>query len=113
MIKRTGSFIFTEEGDVLIVKILGEIDHHCAVAVRGEIDELIYKCRPKILKLDLSSVGFMDSSGLGLIMGRYSLMSKLGGDTVVSDPSEGTLKILTLAGIGKIIKIERTKKVKK
>ncbi len=113
MIKRTGSFTYESDGDMLTVKILGEIDHHCAVSVRGDIDELIYKCRPKMLRIDLSEVGFMDSSGLGLIMGRYSLMSKLGGETVVKDPCEPISRILSLAGIGKIIRIERTKKSRK
>ena len=58
------------EGDVLSVRIEGEVDHHSAVSLREEVDREILEVRPKRLELDLSGVSFMDSSGIGLIMGR-------------------------------------------
>ena len=98
----------------MTVVLQGEIDHHSAVAVRSAIDEKIYELRPRSFSLDLSRIDFMDSSGLGLIMGRYSLMQKLGGDFCVLNPSERVLKIFSLSGLGKIIKVKNDgKEVKK
>ncbi len=100
------------EGE-LYVRLWGEIDHHSAATLRGDIDTLIYEKRPGRLLLDLSRVGFMDSSGLGLIIGRYSLMRELGGSMAILDPTEPIVKILNLAGIKRIIAIEKTKEAKK
>lgn len=100
------------EGDFregnLYVLLRGEIDHHSAVSVRSSIDEKLYELRPKKVVMDLSKIDFMDSSGLGLIMGRYALMQKLGGEFLIADPSDRVLKILELSGLGRIIKIEKT-----
>ena len=54
----------------------------------------------------MSSVGFMDSSGLGLIMGRYAVMKELGGEVVVQNPSPAIEKIMLLAGMERVVKIE-------
>ena len=91
----------------LKIKLNGEIDHHSAVSVRSLIDEKLYEYRPSHAVMDLSSIDFMDSSGLGLIMGRYALMKKLGGDFLIYEPGERVMKILELAGMGRIIKIEK------
>lgn len=95
------------DGEVILVRLFGEIDHHSAAGVRSELDELIFEKRPKKMILDLSEIGFMDSSGLGLIMGRYSLIKDFGGLLVLRDPNQSTMKILKLAGMEKIIKIEK------
>ena len=92
----------------LSVLLRGEIDHHSAVSVRSAIDEKLYELRPRLLVMDLSKIDFMDSSGLGLIMGRYALMQKLGGDFCISNPSERVSKIFELSGLGRIIKIEKS-----
>jgi len=91
---------------VMTLTLIGEVDHHSAVSVRSAIDAKIYELRPKSVVMDLSSIDFMDSSGLGLIMGRYALMQKLGGDFWVQNPAERALKIFELAGLGRIIKIK-------
>ena len=57
----------------------------------------------------MSSVGFMDSSGLGLIMGRYAVMKELGGEVIVRDPSPAIEKIMLLAGMERVVKIEKEK----
>ena len=100
-----------ENGD-LVVRINGEIDHHSAVLVRTGIDEKIVSCQPKTVRLVLSMVDFMDSSGLGLIMGRYALVKKYGGELVVVDPSPAVQKIMKLAGMERLIPIQRTKEDK-
>ena len=93
----------------LTILLKGEIDHHSAVSTRSMIDAKIYELRPINLELDLSGIDFMDSSGLGLIMGRYALMKKIGGDFWVLNPTERILRIFELAGLGKIIEIKNEK----
>lgn len=100
---------YDEEKNSLTLTLCGEIDHHSATSVRYEVDDMLLRIRPKTLIIDLSTVDFMDSSGLGLIMGRYTLMERLGGETLLREPSERIKKILTLAGIERIIKIEKRK----
>ena len=100
-------FLYDKKGDVLEVKLMGEIDHHSAVGVRSDIDGLIFEERPKKVVMDLSKISFMDSSGLGLIMGRYSLIKEFGGSLSLRAPSEAVMKILSLAGMERIIKIEK------
>lgn len=96
---------------VLEIKLVGEIDHHSAVSVRGDIDELVFETRAKKLVLDLSEISFMDSSGLGLIMGRYSLIKELGGTLILRSPTPAATKILSLAGMERVLKIEGPKGV--
>jgi stage II sporulation protein AA (anti-sigma F factor antagonist) len=95
-------------GSTLKIKLRGEIDHHSAVAVRTSIDDIIRKKSPLELVIDMSAVNFMDSSGLGLIMGRYALMKQMGGNTVVADPNARIEKIMRLAGLERIVPIRHT-----
>lgn len=99
-------FVCDTAGSILSIRIRGEIDHHTAAAIRQGIDATLFEKRPVRLILDLSAVSFMDSSGLGLIMGRYSVMKELGGDMTVWNPSRETRSILTLAGMERLVKIE-------
>ena len=71
--------------------------------------ELIRSRAPRVLAIDMSAVDFMDSSGLGLIMGRLSLMQSIGGETQILDPSPATERIMGLAGMERMLKIKRTK----
>ena len=107
MIKENKLFLFEIQNGALEIKLVGEIDHHSAVSVRSDIDGLIFEHRPKKVVLDLSSISFMDSSGLGLIMGRYALIKDLGGTLSLRSPSEAVMKILSLAGMERMIKIEK------
>ena len=98
-------FVCDTAGSILSIRIRGEIDHHTAATIRQGIDATLFEKRPARLILDLSAVGFMDSSGLGLIMGRYSVMKELGGEMTVWNPSPETRAILTLAGMERLVKI--------
>ena len=89
----------------------GEIDHHTAASLRLEIDEAVQLNKPKTLKLDFSDVTFMDSSGIGLVMGRVRTVQPLGGKVVVSNLSPQVYKIMQLAGIEKIAKINKREDV--
>ena len=96
------------DGVNLKIKLRGEIDHHTAAVVRVSMDELIRSRAPRTLLIDMSAVDFMDSSGLGLIMGRYALMQSIGGETVILDPSPATERIMGLAGMERMVKIRKT-----
>jgi len=92
---------------VLTLKVTGEIDHHTAKGIREKTDAAIYLYRAHTVILDLSGVGFMDSSGLGLIMGRYTNVRKLGGRLMIADPEPEVEKILSLASMDKLVEIKR------
>ena len=96
--------------DGMTVRLQGEIDHHRAALLRCEIDEHIRMHRPSVMRLDASDVSFMDSSGLGLIMGRYALMQKMGGELILCEPSTTVLRMVKLSGMERIIKIETKEK---
>ena len=106
------SILCEKQADKLIIRIPGEIDHHSAKALREEIVRAIFYHRPHTLALSLSEVSFMDSSGLGLILGRLSRIQELGGELVIADPNLQVMKILRLAGLEKKIRIERSERKK-
>lgn len=87
------------KNDILTVKLKGEIDHNSAAKLRTAIDSQINALRPKLLELDFSKVGFMDSSGIGLIMGRYRSMGLIGGKIKVINVPENIGRIISLSGI--------------
>lgn len=92
----------------LLSELSGDIDHCTAKGLREPIDKEIMQRLPLRLILDFSGVTFMDSSGIGLIIGRYKLMTDLGGSIVVADPRPETEKIMKLAGIGRLCGITHT-----
>ncbi len=89
----------------LKITLTGEIDHHTAKSVRAEIDEQIYLHAGKTVLIDLKGVAFMDSSGLGLILGRYTHVKDAGGTLKVLNPTGSAKRVLTLAGAEKLIPI--------
>ena len=90
--------------DTLNIEIEGDVDHHTAKFIRSEIDKAIFYYRPKVALLNVGKVDFMDSSGLGLVLGRYRKIKELGGEMFIANASERTMKILKMAGVDKIIK---------
>ena len=96
---------------ILYVKLVGDIDHHSAKSIRDSVDNLIRKNNPAELELDLSAVEFMDSSGLGLVLGRYKKQTDMGGKMKIINPTKRVMQILQLAGVEKIIKIERIRQL--
>ena len=107
MLKKNCSLKFEMNEDELTVFIKGEIDHYSAVLVRTEIDAKIAELRPHSTVLCLPDIDFMDSSGIGLIMGRYARMQSLGGTLTLRNPSDRVDRICRLAGLERIVKIER------
>lgn len=108
MIRTNHQITYQNQGDALVIRVYGEIDHHSAVDVRTHIDEKLLAERPPRVFLDLSAVDFMDSSGLGLIMGRLSLVRRYGGSFSVLDPSAAARKMMDLAGMERMLTIQYT-----
>lgn len=93
------------DGDMLKVAIGGEIDHHEAIEMRTRIDGIILEERPKKVIFDLSRVSFMDSSGIGLVLGRYRLMNSMGGSVAICGASDSAVKIFRMSGVDRLIEI--------
>ncbi len=96
-------------GELVIAYLSGEIDHHSAKEIRDKIDNAISVKKPRHLILDYKNVSFMDSSGIGLVMGRYRIMSSYKGTMEVRNVSPHTKKLFELAGIGSIAIIKEVK----
>lgn len=109
MIKNGGQVTYENKGDTLLVRVSGEIDHHSAALIRRSIDDRILSERPERVLLELSAVDFMDSSGLGLIMGRFALVKQYCGTLAVLDPSPAVIRIMKLAGMERMISVLRSK----
>lgn len=94
------------KNDVLTALISGDIDHHSAPFIREMIDDaIIVNETSKKLVLDFSGVTFMDSSGVGLVMGRYRLASVNGKSLAVTNLSPRDYKIFKMSGLEKIADI--------
>ena len=96
--------IKTENG-ISVAKLYGEIDHHCAAGLRKELDRYIISAQPRTLAMDLNSISFMDSAGIGLIMGRSKLMKECGGRLEVWHPQPYIRRVLKLSGIERLVRI--------
>ena len=94
---------FNENNGTLTASLSGELDHCLAAAVRTRIDERVQERMPSELVLDISRITFMDSSGLGLIMGRYTLCKKTGVGFRLKGADERSMKILDMAGLCSVI----------
>ncbi len=91
--------ILPEKKGCVVAVIEGDIDHHTAKDIRETIDEYIEKYSPLFLKLDFGEVRFMDSSGIGLIMGRYKLMTSLRGKLKVVNVPKNLERMIKLSGL--------------
>ena len=89
-------------GNLLIAYLIGEIDHHSSASLREKIDNVIAYKKPKHLILDFKNVSFMDSSGIGLVMGRYRLMQSFKGTVEIRNVTPQTKKLMQLAGLSNI-----------
>ncbi|MCI9414507.1 MAG: STAS domain-containing protein [Clostridiales bacterium] len=96
------SYRIETEGDTMTAWLGGELDHHTAAQMREQVDAAVDRLKPHQLRLDFSGISFMDSSGVGLIMGRYRLMNMLGGGLTVTGCSDRVRKMLMLAGLERL-----------
>ena len=100
----------THENGTMTAFVSGEIDHHAAADMRMTIDGELERTMPEVLVFDMSGVTFMDSSGVGLVLGRTRTVKQWGGRVRISDPSERAEKILRLSGLGGLIAKRKERK---
>ena len=92
------------DGDSVIVRLAGELDHYCAQSVRRELDALLRDESIRCLILDFSTLTFMDSSGIGVILGRYRQLRDRGGVVGVIHMSPHIARIFHMSGMDRVIR---------
>lgn len=92
-------------GTVLTIQVPGELDHHNAEAIKNEADHLLETRKIRKIIFDFGKTNFMDSSGIGMIMGRYKNVRLAGGTVIAVRVNERIRRILTLSGVYKYIDI--------
>lgn len=96
---------FIEKDKLLVLKITEEIDHHTTDRIRRLADYEIQRHSPRKVIFDFSSTSFMDSAGIGLIIGRYKMASMIGAKVEIRNVKENIRRIFEMTGILKIIPI--------
>lgn len=92
-----------KEGERLTVQMTGELDHFCAQSVRRELDALLQDPSIRTLILDFGALTFMDSSGIGVILGRYRILRDRGGRVGVIRMNPHIARIFHMSGMDRII----------
>lgn len=95
----------------LIVRLRGELDHHSAEVVRTRMEEAILKGDTRHVVLSLKDLSFMDSSGLGVILGRYKQVTGKGGKMVVCEVNPAVYRLFELSGLFKILAIQENERL--
>lgn len=88
------------------VSVSGEIDHHNAAVLRLETDEAIQSRLAPNVRLDFGEVTFMDSSGIGFVLGRYRIVESYGGNLEVVNLSQRIYHMMKLAGLEKLVTLK-------
>ncbi|WP_078380106.1 anti-sigma F factor antagonist [Sutcliffiella halmapala] len=96
--------------NVLCVRLAGELDHHTAENLREQASTIIQKQQITHIILNLEQLSFMDSSGLGVILGRYKQIKNNGGEMVVCSISPAVKRLFEMSGLFKIIRLEESEK---
>lgn len=98
----------TVEGANLKVRVTGELDEATHDQFRTAVEAALDRSRARHVHLDLSGVTFIDSSGLGAIIGRFKRIQRGGGRMLLINPAPGPLKVLEMAGLLKLMEVVRT-----
>ena len=91
------------DGERLLVGLDGELDHFCAQSVRRELDSMLRDPTVRQLILDFSGLTFMDSSGIGVILGRYRVLRERGGSVAVIHMNDHVSRIFHMSGMDRVI----------
>ncbi|HHY78067.1 MAG TPA: anti-sigma F factor antagonist [Clostridiales bacterium] len=94
---------FETLNNTLIIKLNGELDHHSSTYIRDSIDEAILKKNPRNIIFDMSGLNFMDSSGIGVIIGRYKQITSNGGKVGIVSMKPQIKRIYEICGLKRII----------
>lgn len=101
---------FLEE-KMLKILITEEIDHHTSSIIRTRLDYEIERFRPKKVVINLEKVGFMDSAGIGLLIGRYKIINNCGGVLEIENVNDNLMRIFEMSGLPKIINFKNNEKI--
>ena len=101
-----GKYCETKD-NLIIVRLNGDLDHHVARDIKDEVDGLIVMNRINRVAFDFKNVSFMDSSGIGLVMGRYKAMKSVSGRIRVENLSPSAYKVMSLAGLQRLGEIKQ------
>ncbi len=96
---------YIQEDKLLLIEITEEIDHHTTEEIRRKTDNEITRFMPRKVIFDFNNVTFMDSAGIGMILGRYKMMKMLGGSLEMVNVKPSIKKIFEMCGILKICPI--------
>ena len=96
---------FYEKDKLLLVKMIEEIDDNSVQKIRRRVDYEIERHMPKRVVFDFNSVTFMDSAGIGFIIGRYKFVTMLGGKLELANLTQSVRKIFEMSGILKLIPV--------
>ncbi len=96
---------FDKKDDKLLISLMGELDHHSAEEVRVKIDDRIDRDNIRKVILNFSGVTFMDSSGIGVVIGRYKKMKNRNGKLCVAEINKTVNKVFEISGMYKIIDV--------
>ncbi len=98
-------------GENYITAVLcGELDHHTAAAAREIIDARLERGTPALCIIDMAGISFMDSSGIGLILGRKRVAEGYGGRVMIKNPSRCAEKVIKLSGLQSMVLTEKQEK---
>ena len=98
---------YIKEADRVTYLMPKEVDHHCAGQIIAELDALIEGCGVRKIVFDMKQTEFMDSSGIGMLMGRKRLLSYSGGTVSAIHVNDRILRIMQLSGIWKHMEISQ------
>ena len=96
------------KGEMLVIRLKTDLDHHTALTVRESADTLLARSHAKHILFDFTGVEFMDSSGIGVIMGRYRQVIFRGGRVGVMGVGANVDRIFKLSGLYKIVERYKT-----
>ena len=94
------------DGKRITAALSGDIDHHAAREIRTELDDVISRSRPELLILDFGNVGFMDSSGIGLILGRSRSVRAVGGELLIKNVRREIAEVIKISGLGQLLVVQ-------
>ena len=96
------------QGAALTLELSGEIDHHSAAELRDKVDKAYERSGCKHIVFDFTDVAFMDSSGIGMIIGRYKNAEKRGGQVALAGMCREVQRIFDISGLSKIARAYAT-----
>ncbi len=101
---------FNKEDKKLIFKLTEDIDQHTVEKVRRKMDNEIKGYIPRKVVFDFSNISFMDSAGIGMVLGRYKLAKMLNGNLEIINVNRSMKKIFDMSGVSRIIDIKEEDK---